>query len=68
MYPYHNRIKQRIAAGELTGYYFTDSYPGIGKALVLQFKTPPFLRPIRPYRWQEYAAYIQPAQNEEAEI
>lgn len=35
MYPYHNRIKQRIRAGELQGHYFTDNYPGIGTALVL---------------------------------
>lgn len=27
MYPYHNRIKQRIRAGELQGHYFTDNYP-----------------------------------------
>ena len=54
MYPYHNRIKQRIRAGELVDHYFVDDYPGIGEALVLVFSTPPFLRPIRPHRWAEY--------------
>ncbi len=27
MYPYHNRIKQRIRSGELIGYYWDDNYP-----------------------------------------
>lgn len=54
MYSYHNRIKQRIRAGELQGFYFTDSYPRIGKALVLVFSTAPVLRPIRLHRWPEY--------------
>ena len=27
MYPYHNRIKQRIANGELVGYEFVTDYP-----------------------------------------
>lgn len=54
MYSYHNRIKQRIRAGELVDHYFVDDYPGIGEALVLVFSTPPFLRPIRPHRWAEY--------------
>ncbi len=50
MYPYHNKIKQRIRNGELTGWHFTDNYPRIGPALVLQFSTYPPLRPIRPRR------------------
>ena len=54
MYPYHNRIKQRIKNGELLGYEFTDSYPGIGEALVLKFSTEPFIRPIRPHRYCSY--------------
>lgn len=33
MYPYHNRIKQRIRNGELIDYWFTDDYPRIGRAL-----------------------------------
>lgn len=58
MYPYHNRIKQRIANGEMTGYHFTNSYPRIGEALVLEFSTYPPLRPIRPHRYAEYVALI----------
>lgn len=54
MYPYHNKIKQRISAGELVDYYFTEDYPGIGEALVLVFRTMPNLRPIRPHRYAEY--------------
>lgn len=54
MYPYHNRIKQRIRAGELVDHYFTDDYPRIGEALVLVFSTAPFLRPIRPHKWSDY--------------
>lgn len=54
MYPYHNKIKQRIKAGELVDHYFTDSYPRIGSALVLVFSTEPHFRPIRPHRWAEY--------------
>ena len=54
MYPYHNRIRQRIKAGELIDHYFTNDYPGIGEALVLVFSTPPFKRPIRPHKWVDY--------------
>lgn len=54
MYSYHNRIKQRINNGELIDRYFTDNYPRIGEALVLVFKTTPFLRPIRPHKWPDY--------------
>ena len=57
-YSYHNRIKQRIRAGEMIDHYFTDNYPKIGKAMVLVFKTEPFLRPIRPHRWSEYKGVI----------
>lgn len=63
MYPYHNRIKQRIRNGELSGHYFTDNYPRIGTALVLVFNTYPFERPIRPHRWEEYKQFIGGKQN-----
>ena len=59
MYPYHNRIKQRIKNGELKEYYFTDKWPNIGNALVLVFNTEPFFRPIRPYRWLEYESILK---------
>lgn len=54
MYPYHNRIRQRINNGELVDHYFTNDYPRIGEALVLVFNTKPFLRPIRPHKWADY--------------
>lgn len=54
MYPYHNRIKQRIANGELVDRFYTDDYPRIGKALVLVFRTEPMFRPVRPHKWREY--------------
>lgn len=58
MYPYHNKIKQRIAAGELIGHEWRTDYPNIGECLVLKFSTPPFLRPIRPHRYAEYMSLI----------
>lgn len=54
MYPYHNRIKQRIKNGELIGYEFQTNYPEIGECLVLKFHTYPPLRPIRPHRYVDY--------------
>lgn len=54
MYPYHNRIKQRIKNGELIGYRYVDDYPKIGKCMLLEFNTSPFVRPIRPERYEEY--------------
>ena len=54
MYPYHNKIKQRIRNGELIGWHFTSNYPKIGEALVLEFSTYPPQRPIRPHRYAEY--------------
>ncbi|MCB6365089.1 hypothetical protein LI291_02670 [Intestinibacillus massiliensis] len=59
MYPYHNAIKRRIRAGELTGYAFVTDYPGIGEALVLYFSTCPPLRPIRPHRYAEYLPLLE---------
>lgn len=59
MYPYHNRIKQRIAAGELIGAKFEKKYPGVGECLLLIFNTAPHLRPIRPYRYPEYREVIE---------
>jgi len=54
MYPYHNKIKQRIKNGELIGYEYVEQYPRIGKCLVLQFSTEPHTRPIRQHRYAEY--------------
>ena len=58
MYPYHNQIRRRIRSGDLLEYYYTEDYPGIGRALVLVFRTPPYRRPIRPERFAEYLALL----------
>ncbi len=54
MYPYHNKIKQRIANGELVNVQDCENYKKIGPCKVLIFSTPPFTRPIRPERYDEY--------------
>lgn len=54
MYPYHNRIKQRIRNGELTGYEYIDRHKDISPCLMLYFNTEPYTRPIRPHRFDEY--------------
>lgn len=54
MYPYHNRIKQRIKNGELIGYEFVKDYKNIGECMLLYFKTFPHTRPIRPHRYDDY--------------
>lgn len=55
MYPYHNKIKQRINQGELTGFKFIENHARIkGKVLMLYFRSEPFERPIRPHRFKEY--------------
>ncbi len=48
MYPYHNRIKQRIKAGELVDYEFVQDYKDIGECLVLYFSTEPEFGPLDP--------------------
>lgn len=58
MYPYHNRIKQRIRSGELVSYEFVDDYPGIGECLLLKFSTLPPLRPVRPHRYVDYVEIL----------
>ena len=53
MYPYHNRIKQRINNGELVAIQESEDKRF---AFVLIFKTAPFTRPIRPnsvYRYED---------------
>lgn len=54
MYPYHNRIKQRITNRELEGFEYVDSYKNITPCLLLYFSTEPKIRPIREHRFQEY--------------
>ena len=54
LYSYHNTIKKRIRNGELTGFEFVGEYKDMGECLLLYFSTPPFVRPVRPYRYEEY--------------
>lgn len=51
MYPYHNRIKQRIANGELIR--IDDGYGEF--AIVFVFSTYPYTRPIRGHALWRYA-------------
>lgn len=54
MYPYHNKIKQRIKNNELLNYEFVDKYKAISPCLLLHFSTEPYIRPIREHRFKEY--------------
>ena len=56
MYPYHNKIKQRISNNELTGYEYVKQYKNISPCLLLYFDTEPKVRPIREQRFKEYEA------------
>jgi len=58
MYPYHNKIKQRIRNGELTAYEFVEKYNGISPCLLLYFSREPFVRPIREHRFEEYGELL----------
>lgn len=60
MYPYHNRIKQRIRNNELLGYSFVDSYKHIKEeVLLLEFDTEPRFRPIRKHKFDEYKQLLK---------
>lgn len=54
MYPYHNKIKQRINNNELVKYEYVDKYKNISPCLLLHFETEPKVRPIREHRFEEY--------------
>jgi hypothetical protein len=54
MYPYHNKIKQRIKNKELIRYEYVERYKNISPCLVLHFNTEPKIRPIREHRFEEY--------------
>ena len=54
MYPYHNKIKQRIRNQELVRYEYVDRYKDISPCLLLYFTTDPKIRPIREHRFLEY--------------
>jgi hypothetical protein len=55
MYPYHNKIKQRIKNNELKSYEYVQKYKSISPCLLLYFITEPNIRPIREHRFEEYA-------------
>jgi len=59
MYPYHNRIKQRINNNELVSYEYVDRYKNISPCLLLYFDTEPKTRPIREHRFAEYEIMLQ---------
>ena len=54
MYPYHNKIKQRINNNELIKYEYVEIYKTIKPCLILHFDTEPKIRPIREHRFREY--------------
>ena len=54
MYPYHNKIKQRINNRELVRYEYVEKYKAIAPCLLLHFNTEPKIRPIREHRFEEY--------------
>ena len=58
MYPYHNKIKQRIRNREFTHYEYVQDYKGISPCLLLYFNTEPKIRPIRKHRFKEYEKFI----------
>jgi len=59
MYPYHNRIKQRIDHGELVQYEYVERYKTIAPCLLLYFNTEPYIRPIRSHRFEMYEAIFE---------
>lgn len=64
MYPYHNKIKQRIYNNELLSSEFVEKYKDISPCLLLHFDTEPKVRPIREHRFKEYdEVFIQLAQK-----
>ena len=59
MYPYHNKIKQRIRNQELVRYEYVDRYKDISPCLLLYFTTEPKIRPIREHRFLEYEKLLE---------
>jgi hypothetical protein len=54
MYPYHNKLKQRILNNELIRYEYVERYKQISPCMLLHFSTEPKIRPIREHRFEEY--------------
>ena len=63
MYPYHNKIKQRINNRELLSYEYLDNYKGIKPCLLLHFSTEPKTRPVREHRFDEYDKLLNQTQT-----
>lgn len=59
MYPYHNKIKQRIKNRELIKFEFVEQYKQISPCLLLYFNTEPYIRPIRDHRFKEYETILK---------
>lgn len=59
MYPYHNKIKQRIRNKELVRYEYLEKYKNITPCLLLYFDTEPKIRPIREHRFEEYEELLR---------
>lgn len=58
MYPYHNKIKQRIKNNELIRYEYVVKYKSIEPCLLLYFEDEPKIRPIREHRFKEYELFL----------
>ncbi len=63
MYPYHNKIKQRITNKELLRYEYVERYKNISPCLLLYFSTKPEIRPIREHRFDEYEKIFKSEQE-----
>jgi hypothetical protein len=63
MYPYHNKIKQRIKNRELVDYEYVDRYKNISPCLLLYFSTEPKIKPIRKHRFEEYEKILKGIYN-----
>ena len=63
MYPYHNKIKQRIKNRELIDYEYVDKYKNISPCLLLYFSTGPKIKPIREHRFEEYEKIFKEIYN-----
>ena len=59
MYPYHNKIKQRINNKELIDDEYVNVYKNISPCLLLYFDTEPKVRPIREHRFKEYENLLE---------
>jgi hypothetical protein len=59
MYPYHNKIKQRINNNELVNFEYVEQYKNISPCLLLYFSTEPKIRPIREHRFKEYEKILK---------